>query len=278
MIFNERLIGGSILTNARKNITSFLAYWFVLSLSSTASAGNLVLQESFSDKEREGTVVLSSLNENGTFIFNQNRSLELFAPASTFKILNTLIALEEGIIDSEGTEFIWDGTIYENRNWNRNHTLRSAFQVSCVWCFQVIASNIGENVYREYLQKLDYGKFGKNFDLINFWLNGDLKISAQNQIQVLERIVKQDQVFSESVYEKFKGVMRTKFTPEYEMYSKTGWDGKVSWFVGFVISEKDIWLFAANIDAQDIGEVMKDEDVTLMQHVIENVLLERGII
>ena len=96
MIFNERLIGGSILTNARKNITSFLAYWFVLLLSSTASAGNLVLQESFSDKEREGTVVLSSLNENETFIFNQNRSLELFAPASTFKILNTLIALEIG--------------------------------------------------------------------------------------------------------------------------------------------------------------------------------------
>ena len=242
--------------NDSKSIRTFITLWILFFLFSNAGANELIFQELFSDINREGTVVLRSLNENRTFTYNEDRSLELFPPASTFKILNILIALEKGVVGSVGTEFIWDGTNFDNANWNQNHSLRSAFQASCVWCFQIIASNIGEDVYRDYLDKLDYGKLDKNFDLINFWLNGDLRINAQNQIQVLERLVKQDQVFSQSVYEEFREVMQTKVTPEYKMYSKTGWDGEVSWFVGFVISDKDIWLFSSNIDAANMSEVV----------------------
>jgi len=77
-------------------------------------------------------------------------------PCSTFKVLNSLIALETGVASGPDFSVPWDGAHYPIEAWNHDQTLRSAFSVSCVWYFQALATRVGLERYREILPKVGW--------------------------------------------------------------------------------------------------------------------------
>ena len=108
---------------------------FLLVTPSLAAARDAVLAELFARKNIEGTLVLSSLQSEQTFVHNDERSNRRFAVASTFKILHSLIALEEKVATGKDHVIRWNGKRHEFSDWNRDQTLE-AFRVSCVWYYQ----------------------------------------------------------------------------------------------------------------------------------------------
>ena len=120
---------------------------------------------------------------------NEKRAKQQLSPASTFKILNTLIALDVGVVTSKDSVFQWDGTKRGLDAWNKDQTLQSAFKVSCVWCYQEIARNVGESRYRSALMDANYGNQRIGDQVDQFWLNGELQVSALEQINFLSRLV-----------------------------------------------------------------------------------------
>jgi beta-lactamase class D len=115
-------------------------------------AQDLELENIFKNKEVEGTIVIESLNTKKIYIYNE-KELKLFSPASTFKIPNTLIALNEGVVTVDSL-INWDKKIREYESWNKDQTLLTAFKSSCVWCYQEFASKIGVEKYKKYLKSL----------------------------------------------------------------------------------------------------------------------------
>ena len=91
-----------------------------------------MLAELFARKNIEGTLVLSSLQSEQTFVHNDERSNRRFAVASTFKILHSLIALEEKVATGKDHVIRWNGKRHEFSDWNRDQTLeaRSGFHAS----------------------------------------------------------------------------------------------------------------------------------------------------
>ncbi|WP_412728023.1 penicillin-binding transpeptidase domain-containing protein [Arcobacter sp. 15-2] len=63
---------------------------------------------------------------------NDTRAIKRYIPASTFKIPNTLIALEERAIKDEYEIIKWDGKKRFYKPWNKNQNLQSAIAISCV--------------------------------------------------------------------------------------------------------------------------------------------------
>jgi len=122
-------------------------------------------------------------------VHNKKRAKQQLSPASTFKILNTLIALDVGVVTSKDSVFQWDGTKRGLDAWNKDQTLQSAFKVSCVWCYQEIARNVGESRYRSALMDANYGNQRIGDQVDQFWLNGELQVSALEQINFLSRLV-----------------------------------------------------------------------------------------
>src|SRR6187431_2465309 len=55
-------------------------------------------------------------------------------PASTFKIPNSIIALETGVIKNDSVIFKWNGEKRNFKKWEEDLTFKKAFQVSCVPC------------------------------------------------------------------------------------------------------------------------------------------------
>ena len=179
-----------------------------------------------------------------------------FLPASTFKITNSLIALETGVVEDAASMFYWDGEPRRMESWEADLSLQEAFRRSCVPCYQEVARNIGVDLMREYLDALDYGSMVVDSESIDlFWLEGESRISPVQQVDFLHRLVSREIPVSDHSFDTLLDIMRIEATGEYSLYGKTGWsirDGHNNgWFVGFVEKGGEYWFFATNVDPKE---------------------------
>ncbi|NEX23114.1 class D beta-lactamase [Thiorhodococcus mannitoliphagus] len=230
----------------------------------------------FAEADREGTLVLSSLRTGETFIHDDARAQHRFSPASTFKIFNTLIALEAKAITRADDRFIWDGQHYSIPDWNRDQTLASAFKVSCVWCYQALARRVGAAPYREAIRQAAYGELSEPFELTEFWLDGSLRVSAIEQVDFIKQVVQRTLPFSAQAYDTLRAIMVVEQTPAWTLRAKTGWSTRsspsIGWYLGYVETRDDTWVFAINLDLPEAA------DLPLRQRLTRAALQAKGII
>ena len=231
-------------------LVAFLLFGLALSPVPADAQSSPDITNIFADAGVEGTFVAIDTRGEVLHIHNRERAQEPLSPASTFKIPNTLIALQRGLADVDDTRFRWDGTDRGVSAWNQDHTLRSAFQVSCVWCFQQIARRVGRDAYLQDFQSIDYGnrQIGKAVD--QFWLDGSLRISAMDQARFLSLLWQGLLPFRRDVVADLKTVMQVEQTNTYALYAKSGWTGAalgVGWYVGVLETPAATVAFALNL-------------------------------
>lgn len=193
-------------------------------------------------------------------------------PASTFKIANSIIGLETGVIKSDSTIFKWDGEEKWSKQWEQDLVLKKAFQFSCVPCYQEVARKIGAKRMNEYVEKLAYGDLkidSLNIDM--FWLEGASQISQIQQIDFLKRFYSQELPISERTHNVMRDIMLFKETDQYKLSGKSGLsinDKKYNgWYVGYLEVQNNTYLFATNLEPKQEFEfdvfVKKRLNVTL---------------
>lgn len=216
----------------------------------------------------EGTVVISSLSNENNYIYNSVRANIRVSPASTFKIANSLIAIDSHVLRNQHEKIKWDGEKRFLDSWNKDQNLQSAFKSSCVWFYQKIASKVRKNKYKNYLQDFNYGNKKLGSNITTFWLEGgDLKISPIEQIDFLKSVYRKEFSVSKKSYEALKNIMLEECTGDYKIYSKTGaatknWKGH-GWYVGYVKTKKDTFFFATNIDINGFSDLEKRKKITI---------------
>lgn len=249
---------------------------FLCCFSVFAHAEDMAIANLFSNEQVAGTILIESTRTGQRFVHNDSRSKQAFTAASTFKVLNTLIALEEGVIGGADSTIRWNGTFYENTDWNRDQTLETAFKLSCVWCYQELARRVGAAKYPAYIRSSHYGELREPFDGTQFWLDGSLTISAEQQVAFLKQLVSGHLPFRASSYDTLKSIMLSDETPHYRLFAKTGWATRnapaVGWYVGYIETADDTWLFALNIDTRS------DSDLPLRKQIALDAFRAKGIL
>lgn len=206
-----------------------------------------------------GTLLLERADAPGTgFVHDAARARQRFSPASTFKILHTLIAVDAGVLSGPDERFAWDGVVRAMPEWNRDQTLRTAFRVSCVWCYQQIAGRIAPDVYRSAIAAVGYGVLAQPFDRTRFWIDGSLQISAEEQIAFLRALVMGRLPFSPHGRAVLRTIMEQPAEGAARLFAKTGLSGgpmPVGWYVGYVEAPSGTWLFALNLDCSSAAAI-----------------------
>jgi len=235
---------------------------------SGVAAEKIDLSPLFSRSGLTGTLVIESLDGGTTYVHNPQRADTGFIPASTFKIPNSLIALEEKAIRDEREVIPWDGKQRSYAAWNRDQTLASALRGSCVWFYQELARRIGDPVYLRYLEIMEYGNGRTGSRVDRFWLDGDLRISAREQVSFLRRLVRGDLPFREEHLETVKRIMIVTKTPAWTLRAKTGWvlraDVQTGWYVGWLEKKGgENWLFALNFDGEYTRDLNQRQEILM---------------
>jgi len=212
-----------------------------------------------------GCIVIYELNENKYVIYNKERCNQRFLPASTFKILNSLIALETGVIKDENEIIPWDSVARQFDKWNSDQTLRTAIKYSAVWAYQELARRIGQERMQHFVDTVRYGNCNIGGGIDHFWLDGALQISPIEQVEFLKRLYSDSLPFSKRNLGIVKDIMINDKGVNYILRGKTGWAGSTGWYAGYLEANNDTYFFANNI------EIVNDEDAAARIGIVREI-------
>jgi beta-lactamase class D len=187
---------------------------------------------------QNGCFILRDNNHESVYYYNLKRDSTRFLPASTFKIFNSLVALETGVAPDDQLIIKWD-SVHRKPEWDKDMDMREAFAVSCLPYYQEIARRIGPERMQHYLDTTHYGNMRMGGAIDQFWLNDTLKITADEQLGFVKRLYFNELPFSERSQRIVRSLMlREDSTAKgYKLYYKTGWgmlpDKNILWVVGF---------------------------------------------
>jgi beta-lactamase class D len=204
----------------------------------------------------EGCFVLFNEAENEFIRYNQAVCDSGYIPASTFKIPHSVIALEEEIIQDTCQVIPWNGRQWPNKFWNQDQTLKTAIRYSCVWVYVSFAEQIGIDKYYRYVDAFNYGNKNLTGSPTRFWLAGQFRISANQQIDFLRKFFHYNLPVSHRSIDLVKGSIVLEQTSSYKLSGKTG-GGMLSdteyimWLVGYVEKDNQPYFYAMNFQSGD---------------------------
>lgn len=227
-----------------------------------------------------GSILIFDRNKNEYAGYNLTRCNEGFNPASTFKIPNTLIALETGVISMDSI-FHWNGEKRRYPRWEADMNITQAFKVSNVPVYQEIARSIGLERMKEYVHFLHFGEMDINAEnLDRFWLEGKSQISHYQQIYFLTKLYNSEFPLKKETMDNVKQIMLLEKTNNYVLRAKTGWSeagGKdLGWFVGYFEIGNNVYFFATNIEPSDQTDMTQFGQIRI--DLTKEVVLNLGII
>ena len=198
-------------------------------------------------------------------------------PCSTYKIPHALIGLETGILTGPDHRFPYEGERRPIADWERDHSLRSSMYYSVVPIYKWLAGKIGPERMQTWLDRFEYGNRDISSGLTSFWLGESLEISAQEQVEFLQRLVEgrfpvasrsRDIVSEITLLERFA---------DGEYHGKTGSRFKngnwtLGWWVGWITRGSDRYVFAGNLLGSEGASGFA------ARRCIEQVLKELGVL
>ena len=259
----------------------FLITCFFSSCSPNNVTNDDSLKKYFDEYHVTGTFGMFNNGQAQFTIYNLKRFADsAYLPASTFKIVNSLIGLQTGVISNEKMVIPWDGVVRSNPEWNKDLTMEQAFKLSAVPYYQEVARRIGKDTMQHWLDSLGYAsKYGRAViknDLDMFWLDNDIKITADEQLGLVKKLYFDQLPFQKRVQNVVKNVMVQEQNSNYTLAYKTGLgykeDGNsIGWMVGWEEENKHPYFFVLQIEGPHDMDM-----VTARMAILKNILSQYG--
>ncbi len=210
-----------------------------------------------------------------------------YSPASTFKIIHSLIGLQTGVITGDSMLIKWDGVTREIPEWNKDLTMYEAFRVSSVPYYQEVARRIGADTMRFWLDSLKYGlrsvkdSFVLRSAVDSFWLDNSVKVTPDEQLGIVKRLYFNQLPFYKTYQESVKRAMTQESNTKYRMGYKTGL-GKtekgngLGWVVGWIEENNHPYFFVLNIESNDPSTDLVAVRMKMLNGILDQLGFKKG--
>ena len=235
------------------------------------------LKKYFDENKVDGCFTMLNNADGEVTVYNMKYDTMRFSPASTFKIFNSLVGLQTGIITDEKMVIKWDGVKRWNNDWNKDMNMTEAFKASSVPFYQEVARRIGKDTMQQWIDSIGYGNKNISGPVDSFWLNNTLKISPDEQLGLVKRLYFDQLPFRKSVQQMVRDAMIQENNTAYQLCYKTGWGfgevgNAIGWVVGWIEENKHVYFFVTFVKAPD-----KNTDIkTVRMNITKAILKQYG--
>lgn len=267
-----------------KQHTSYIvllaSYLFLASCSFNNVTEDKSLSKYFDSAKVEGCFAIYNNGTNEFTVHNLSRYRDSsYLPASTFKIVNSLIALHTGKIFDENEVIKWDGVQRSIADWNKDMDMKEAFRVSCVPYYQEVARRIGRDTMKTWIDSIAYGNKDISGPIDSFWLNNHLKVRPDEELGLVKRLYFHQLPFNERAQRIVCDMMLRENKDTYKLSYKTGWGYRenghsIGWVVGWIEENKHPYFFVLNIESADPNVDM----VATREKILKGILHQLGFL
>lgn len=240
----------------------------------------------FTENKVDGCFAIMD-NASGKFtVFNLGRYRDSsYLPASTFKIVNSLIGLQTGKIVNDSMIIKWDSVKRWKEDWNKDLTMYEAFRVSSVPYYQEVTRRIGRDTMQLWLDSIKYGAQYDTQKVVirgavdSFWLNNTLKVTPDQQLGLVKKLYFDQLPFFKSYQEMVKRAMLFENNTNYRLGYKTGLgyleNGNIlGWVVGWVEENGHPYFFVLNAESPN-----RDIEMTKIRlKILKDILKQLGFL
>lgn len=231
------------------------------------------LKKYFDSAKVDGCFSMVNNQTGAVTVYNMKLDTQRVLPASTFKIVNSLIGLETGRITDEKMLIKWDGVKRWNEDWNKDLTMEEAFKVSAVNYYQEVARRIGRDTMKQWIDSLHYGNMNISGPIDSFWLNNTLKISPDEQLGLVKKLYFDKLPFQKRTQQIVRDVMLQEDNTQYKLSYKTGWgfdemQNAIGWIVGWVEENRHVYFFVLLIKSPDKNIDMKNVRINILKNIL----------
>jgi beta-lactamase class D len=227
-----------------------------------------------------------AIMDNGTGKFTVHNLSRYFdssyLPASTFKIVNSLIGLQTGKISSDSMVIKWDSVKRWNEEWNKDLNMYQAFRVSALPYYQEVARRIGKDTMEHWLTLIGYGAKKKDEQITikspidSFWLDGSLTITPDQELGLVKDLYFNQLPFFKINQEMVKRAMLFENEANYRLAYKTGWSNwnektkkHIGWVVGWIEENNHPYFFVLNFESPDKNFDMWNIRMKMLKEILK---------
>jgi len=237
------------------------------------------LKKYFDENKVDGCFTMYDNATGDVVVYNLGLDTTRFSPASTFKIVNSLIGLQTGAIENDTMLIKWDGVKRWNEEWNKDMDMKEAFKVSSVPYYQEVARRIGKDTMQRWIDSVGYGNKIIAGPIDSFWLNNRLKISPDEQLGLMKRLYFDKLPFRKSVHEMVRNVMLQEQNTAYKLSYKTGMGfeengNAIGWMTGWIEENRHVYFFVTFIKTPQKEVDMK----TIRMNITKGILKQLGFL
>ncbi len=219
-------------------------------------------------------------NAQGQFsIYNLQRFGDsTYLPASTFKIVNSLIGIESGTVKDDSTIIRWDSVVRGRSECETDLTMAKAFELSCVPWYRELARRIGQPTLQRYLDSLHYaaknGRFVIQNDLDSFWLNNHAQVTADENLGLVKRLYFEKLPFQKRTQQIVRRMMIRESNANYTLAYKTGWGttpsgNQLGWIIGWIEENRHPYFFVLQVESTDPSVNMPQIRLNMLKGILK---------
>ncbi len=271
-----------------KSAAVLILLLLLFSCSSNNVKQDTSLKKYFDEYKVSGCFALLN-NATGKFtIYNLSRYRDSsYLPASTFKIVHSLIGLQTGKIINDSMRIAWDGISRPVAAWNKELNMLEAFRISAVPYYQEVARRIGKDSMQLWLDSLKYGVQDPQEKVIirtridSFWLDNSIKITPDQQLGLIKKLFFNQLPFFKTYQEMVKRAMQYEQTTNYRLALKTGWGSmenghSLGWVTGWIEENKHPYFFVLNFETPDRDLDMPSVRMKILKDILQQLGFFKG--
>lgn len=228
------------------------------------------LKKYFDSAQVQGSFAFLNNQIGDIHVYNMKIDTLRVSPGGTFKIAETLIGVE--------TARLTDGsTVLKNTgdSSTRGITLKEAFDQNNLAFFQDLAKKIGPDTMQIWMDSLKYGNM-KTQPFDSFWINGQLKISPDEQLGLMYKIYFDQLHFQKYAQDIVRQLMLKEDNTLYKLSYTTSeaMDGNqpLAWICGWIEENRHVYFFVSVIKS----EQQKEDLQKVVLRITKNILSAKG--